>query len=25
VLEILWSLPKFKKHSTSQFYKMPSE
>ena len=25
VLEILWSLPKFKKYSTSQFYKMPSE
>jgi len=25
VLEILWSLSKFKKHSTSQFYKMPSE
>ena len=25
VLEILWSLPQFKKHSTSQFYKMPSE
>ena len=25
VLEILWSLPKLKKHSTSQFYKMPSE
>ena len=25
VLEILWSLSQFKKHSTSQFYKMPSE
>ena len=25
VLEILWSLSQFKKHSTSQFYKIPSE